>query len=166
MTILVSDPYVAAGDSKIQQVPFPELLARSDFVVCLAAAAAETESLFSESAFRSMKSDAFFLNLARGELVDDDALDAALREGWIAGAALDVGRAPDQMPALALARLPNVIATPHIGGLTASAVEHQALETVHQIACILGGRHPDGTMNPAAWTRRVLVSATSAAPAD
>ena len=80
-----------------------------------------------------MKPGAFFVNAARGELVDDVALLQALDSGRLGGAALDVGRAPDQMPAPALARHPRVVAAPHIGGLTRPAIEHQALETVAQL---------------------------------
>ena len=78
---------------------------------------------------------------------------AALREGRIAGAAMDVGRAPDQMPTPALAAPPNVIATPHIGGLTPPAIEHQAFETVRQVDAIVG-RGARGAVNPEHWTRR------------
>jgi phosphoglycerate dehydrogenase-like enzyme len=63
-----------------------------------------------------------FVNLSRGNLVDESALTRALDEGWIAGAAMDVGRAPDRAPSPALAIRPNVIATPHIGGLTPEAL--------------------------------------------
>jgi D-3-phosphoglycerate dehydrogenase len=79
--------------------------------------------------------------------VDEDALLAALENGTIAGCALDVGRAPDQMPSPALARHPRVIATPHIGGLTPAAIEHQSLETVEQVRQILQGRVPAGAVN-------------------
>ena len=81
-----------------------------------------------------MKPGAFFINASRGDLVDEAALLHALDSGHLAGCALDVGRAPDQMPSPALAAHPRVIATPHIGGLTPPAVEHQALETVAQLA--------------------------------
>ncbi|MFX5412222.1 NAD(P)-dependent oxidoreductase, partial [Acinetobacter baumannii] len=81
-----------------------------------------------------MQKHAFFINLSRGNLVDEVALAAALRAGGIAGAALDVGRAPDQMPSPELAELRNVIATPHVGGLTPQAIEHQSSETVRQVA--------------------------------
>jgi D-3-phosphoglycerate dehydrogenase len=101
-----------------------------------------------------MQPHAFFLNLSRGNLVDETALAAALRENRIAGAAMDVGRAPDQMPTPELARLPNVIATPHIGGLTPQAIEHQALETVRQVAAIIKGEAPPGAVNAEHWTRR------------
>jgi len=77
-----------------------------------------------------------------------------LREKRIAGAALDVGRAPDQMPTPALAALPNVVATPHVGGLTPPAIAAQALETVRQVEAILRGQAPPGAINPDRWTRR------------
>jgi D-3-phosphoglycerate dehydrogenase len=60
---------------------------------------------------------------------------------------MDVGRAPDQMPSPPLAALPNVIATPHIGGLVPEAISHQALETTRQVAEILQGRAPPGAVN-------------------
>jgi D-3-phosphoglycerate dehydrogenase len=100
-----------------------------------------------------MKPDAFFINASRGNLVDEVALLQALDSGHIAGCAMDVGRAPDQKPSPKLARHPKVIATPHIGGLTPPAIEHQALETVSQVAEILQGRVPAGAVNAASATR-------------
>ena len=70
------------------------------------------------------------------------ALLQALDSGHLAGCALDVGRAPDQMPTPALARHPKVIATPHLAGLTPESIEHQSLETVAQAAEIINGRVP------------------------
>jgi D-3-phosphoglycerate dehydrogenase len=101
-----------------------------------------------------MQRHACFINLSRGELVDEAALLAALREGLIAGAAMDVGCARDQMPSMELARLSNVIATPHIGGLTPPAIEHQALETARQAKAIVAGEAPVGAVNPERWTRK------------
>jgi D-3-phosphoglycerate dehydrogenase / 2-oxoglutarate reductase len=101
-----------------------------------------------------MQRHAFFINLSRGNLVDEAALSAALRENCIAGAAMDVGRALDQMPSPELARLPNVIATPHIGGLTPPAIESQSLETVRQVENIIAGEAPVGAVNADRWTRR------------
>jgi D-3-phosphoglycerate dehydrogenase len=108
-----------------------------------------------------MQPHAFFINLSRGNLVDEAALAAALRENRIAGAALDVGRAPDQMPARELAKLPNLIATPHVGGLTPQAIEHQSAETVRQVAVITKGEAPTGAVNADHWTRRPLAKETS-----
>lgn len=105
------------------------------------------------AAFAAMRRGSFFINAARGDLVDDAALLLALDSGRLAGAALDVGRAADQMPSPALACHPGVIATPHIGGLTAPAIEHQALETVAQTQLILQGRIPAGAVNAQAAAR-------------
>ena len=154
MAVLVADPY-AVVDALFKHVSFEDLLAQADYIVCLAVATEETENLMDGAAFGRMKPSAFFINLSRGNLVDEAALADALVAGRIAGAAMDVGRARDQMPSAELARLPNVIATPHIGGLTPPAIEHQALDTVAQLAAILAGEVPPGAVNPDQWTRRL-----------
>src|SRR5258708_32133931 len=89
-----------------------------------------------------MRSHACFIKRSRGHRVDEAALTAALRENRIAGAAIDVGRARDQMPTSELAKLQNVIATPHIGGLTPPAIESQSLQTVRQGGAIIDGKVP------------------------
>src|SRR5579859_3776391 len=137
MKVLIADPYARVDDERIAQVPFEDLLAKD--------------------AFARMKPSAYFLNLSRGNLVDEAALAAALADGTIAGAALDVGRAPDQMPTPAIAGLANVIATPHIGGLTPPAIEHQAFDTVEQVAALARGEVPHGAVNHDHWTRRLTV---------
>jgi D-3-phosphoglycerate dehydrogenase len=147
MTVLVSDPYRTVDDPELRQVSFNDLLHQSDFVVCLATATPETENLMNADAFARMRPDAFFINLSRGNLVDEIALAQALDEKRIAGAALDVGRAPDQMPSPHLACRDDVIATPHIAGLTPQAVEHQAFDTVRQVAALVAGRVPEGAVN-------------------
>ena len=153
MRVLVADPYKAVRTSGLAQVALAELLADADFVVCLAIANEETENLMNAGAFAAMKRTAYFINLSRGNLVDEAALAAALAEKRIAGAALDVGRAPDQKPSLALAARSDVIATPHTAGLTPEAAEHQAFDTVGQVADILAGRMPPGAANAEAAHR-------------
>jgi D-3-phosphoglycerate dehydrogenase len=148
MTTLVTDPKGTIAAEHIAQLPLPDLLARSDYVICLAHATKETENLMDAAAFARMRKDAFFLNLSRGNLVDENALAAALDAGAIAGAAMDVGRAPDQKPSPALAARADVIATPHTAGLTPEAIEHQAFDTVNQVADLLAGRMPQGAANP------------------
>jgi D-3-phosphoglycerate dehydrogenase len=110
------------------------------------------------AAFARMKKSAYFINLSRGNLVDEAALAAALDAGGIAGAAMDVGRAPDQMPSPTLAARPNVIATPHTGGLTPAAIEHQAFDTVRQVGDIVAGRVPPEAVNAKAATRFASLS--------
>jgi D-3-phosphoglycerate dehydrogenase / 2-oxoglutarate reductase len=153
MRLLVHDPFVAVVREGVRQVELPPLLAGSDFVVCLAAATPQTEKLMNAEAFATMKPGSFFVNASRGDLVDEVALRAALDSGHLAGAALDVGSAPDQMPAPGLARHPRVIATPHIGGLTPEATGHQAMETVRQVEDLLNGRVPAGAVNAGRATR-------------
>jgi D-3-phosphoglycerate dehydrogenase len=154
MEVLVADPFASVTDAGMHHVSLEDLLAGSDYVVCLAVANEQTENLIGQAALALMKPHAFFINLSRGNLVDEAALSAALREHRIAGAAIDVGRARDQMPTPELARLPNVIATPHIGGLTPPAIESQSLETVRQVEAIINGEVPIGAVNADHWTRR------------
>jgi D-3-phosphoglycerate dehydrogenase len=159
MEILVADPYATVSDAGIQHVSLDDLLSRADYVVCLAVANEETENLIGPAALARMQKHAFFINLSRGNLVDEAALAEALRDNRIAGAAMDVGRARDQMPTPELAKLPNVLATPHIGGLTPPAIESQALETVRQVEAIVVGRVPAGAVNAERWKRRPLAQA-------
>lgn len=153
MRVLVNDPYVKG----IEQVSLDELLRQSDYVVPLAVASAETENLIGPRAFENMKSGAYLVNVSRGNLVDEAALEAALDSGKLAGCAMDVGRSPDQMPTPRLAARPDVIATPHTAGLTVPAIEHQSLETVAQAAEIVRGQAPKGAVNPGHWTRKSLI---------
>ena len=148
MRVLVADPFAAPAHPELALLPLDQLLAQADFVVCLAPANPQTENLMNAAQFGAMRPGAYFVNASRGELVDEAALLQALDSGHIAGAALDVGRAPDQMPSPALARHPRVIATPHTAGLTPPAVEHQSRETVAQLAQLLAGRMPAGALNP------------------
>ena len=150
MRVLASDPNVSRAEGNARLVPLPELLAESDFVVCLAPANAENENLLDAAAFAAMKP---------GRLVRQRRARRAGRRrppssprstaGHLGGCALDVGRAPDQMPTPALARHPRVLATPHMGGLTLPAIEHQAMETVAQLAALLKGELPAGAVNAA-----------------
>ena len=154
MQVSYCDPLVHDTGPALRRLPLDDLLAESDFVLCLAPATAETENLMNAPRFARMKRGASFINASRGNLVDETALLRALDSGHLGGCALDVGRAPDQMPSLALARHPRVVATPHIGGLTPAAAEHQALETVAQLSELLRGGMPVGAVN-ADHARRV-----------
>jgi D-3-phosphoglycerate dehydrogenase / 2-oxoglutarate reductase len=153
MKVLVCDPY----SSGVETVSLEKLLAESDYIVPLAVASAETENLIGEKQFLAMKKGAVFVNASRGNLVDETALVRALDSGRLGGCAVDVGRAPDQMPTPAIAARADVIATPHAAGLTLPAIEHQSMETVAQAAEILKGRAPRGAVNAEHWTRKALL---------
>lgn len=153
MNVLVADPHQKTFAPHVEVVELKTLLARARFVVCLAVANEQTENLMNADAFAAMAPGSFFVNLSRGNLVDEAALAAALERGHLAGAAMDVGRAPDQMPSLALVRRADVIATPHIGGLTPEAVAHQANEAVDHVAALQGRRLPKNAVNASHATR-------------
>ncbi len=149
MRVLVADPHTAPEDARLHHVALPALLEASDFVVCLAVANEQTENLMDAAAFAQMRRGAYFVNPSRGNLVDEAALLAALDAGHLAGAALDVGRAADQMPSPVLAAHARVVATPHVGGLTPAAILHQAMDTVRQVTALAEGQLPDHTVNAA-----------------
>jgi D-3-phosphoglycerate dehydrogenase len=148
MRVLVHDPY-----QKVEQVPLDALLRESDYVVPLAVATPQTENLINSQVFGKMKKGAYLINVSRGNLVDEAALEAALDSGRLAGCAMDVGRAPDQMPTPRLAARKDVIATPHTAGLTLPSIEHQSMETVAQAAEITRGKVPKGAVNAEHWKR-------------
>ncbi|HEX6690289.1 MAG TPA: hydroxyacid dehydrogenase [Burkholderiales bacterium] len=150
MTVLVNDPY----QKGIEQVSFDELLRQSDYVVPLAVATSETENLIGREALSKMKKGAYLINVSRGNLLDEAAVEAALDSGRLAGFAMDVGRAPDQMPTPRLAARKDVVATPHTAGLTLPAIEHQSMETAAQAAEIVKGRAPKGAVNAEHWKRK------------
>ena len=152
MRVLVHDPY-----QQVEQVTLDQLLRESDYVVPLAVASAETENLIGKDALAKMKDGAYLINVSRGNLVDEAALEAALDSGRLAGCAMDVGRAPDQMPTPRLAAREDVIATPHTAGLTLPAIEHQSMETAAQAQEIVQGRVPKGAVNAQQWTRKSLL---------
>lgn len=95
-----------------------ELLAQADYVVIAAPATPQTHHLIDAAALAAMKPDAFLVNIARGSLVDEQALVVALESGRLAGAGLDVFEREPLPPESPLWRLPNVILSPHVAGLT------------------------------------------------
>ncbi len=152
MRVLVNDPF-ARPDPGVEFVPLDRLLAESDVVMPLAVASEATRHIIDARALSAMKRGVHLINLSRGQLVDEAALAAALGSGQVAAAAMDVGSAPDQWPAPELAARRDVVATPHIGGLTPEAAEHQAMDTVRQVAALAEGRMPEGALNAEAAHR-------------
>ncbi len=153
MRVLAHDPHTTPADPGVEAVPLDRLLAESDVVMPLAASTPATRHMIGAAALGAMKRGAFLVNLSRGELVEEAALEAALASGRLAGAAMDVGSAPDQRPDPRLAARADVVATPHVGGLTPEAAEHQAMDTVRQLAALAAGRLPEGALNAAAAHR-------------
>jgi len=122
--------------------PFFDLLAESDFVVCLTPLTPETRHLFNREAFRQMKSSAIFINAARGAVVDEQALYEALVHGEIAAAGLDVFEKEPVDPTHPLISLPNVVALPHIGSATHETRRAMMTLARDNIIAVLEGRPP------------------------
>jgi len=142
--VLAHDPLVAVDEAlpEAKAAGLDELLAESDIVSLHLPLQEETRDLLSEARLAKMKPGAFLLNCARGGIVDEAALERALVEGRLAGAALDVFETepPGDRPLL---RLPQVVATPHIGASTAEAQLEAALQAAAAVRdFLLTGRAP------------------------
>jgi D-3-phosphoglycerate dehydrogenase len=150
--VIASDP-IAEIAMPVERVTLKALLGRADYVVPLVVVNDSTRNLINETTLRQMKPTAWLINCSRGDVIEEAALERALDEKWIAGAAMDVGLATDQMPSPHLARRSDVLATPHVGGITRESFEAQAMQTVEQTAEILQGRIPFGALNAEHATR-------------
>lgn len=146
MRVVAFDPYVTPERAEAvgaDLMALDELLRESDFVSLHTVATDETQGLIGRRELSLMKPDAILVNTARGSLVDEAALIAALKVGQIEAAALDVfAEEPTQNSELLA--LPNVIATPHVGAMTHEAQLNVALDAARQVVDVLAGR-------PARW---------------
>src|SRR5579862_399862 len=139
MRVIAFDPYLSPERAKnlgIEKVELHDLLARADFVTLHTPLTAETRGIISADAIQRMKKGARLINCARGGLVDERALKAALDSGHLAGAALDVF---EEEPAKEniLFGSDKLVATPHLGASTAEAQEKVALQVAEQISDFL-----------------------------
>lgn len=143
MTILGQDPYVtaeAAAGRGIELVALDELLQRSDIVTLHVPKTKGTAGMIGAAQLERMKSTAFLLNVARGGVVDEAALAAALKSGEIAGAAVDVYSTEPPAADNPLFGAPNTVLTPHLGASTAEAQVLVAEEASQQVLEVLDGR--------------------------
>ncbi|MBX6353799.1 MAG: D-glycerate dehydrogenase [Thermoflavifilum sp.] len=123
-------------------VSLHELLEQSDFVVVLVPLTPETRHLIGERELQRMKRTAILVNVARGPVIDQDALVRALRERWIWAAGLDVYDAEPLPPDHPLTKLPNVVLLPHIGSATQATRLGMARLAAQNIAAVLRGEPP------------------------
>jgi D-3-phosphoglycerate dehydrogenase len=143
LTVIAYDPYCDEATTSLD-----ELLERADVVSMHATVTPETEAMIGPAQFAAMRRGALFLNTARAQLHDTDALVAALRSGQLAGAALDhfVGEhLPGDHP---LVSMPNVVLTPHIGGATWDTEARQTTMVADDIERLLAGQKPVHAVNP------------------
>lgn len=116
---------------------FEELLKQSDFIVCLTPLTPETKDMFNEKAFDLMKNSAYFINVSRGQTVNEDALYEAVTTGKIAGAGLDVFRQEPVSPSHPLTTLRNVTVLPHIGSASVETRKTMMRLCAENIALVL-----------------------------
>lgn len=159
MKVIAYDPFLtkdAAQRSGVEMVTLDELFSRSDFITVHTPLTDETRGIISEAAFAKMKDGVRIINCARGGLVDENALAAAIKAGKVAGAALDVfveEPPPSDHPLLGL---DEVVVTPHLGASTTEAQESVAVTIAEQVAAYLLNGSIGGAVNVPAVSGEVL----------
>ena len=157
MRVLVFDPYVPADVFKkagVESVTLDDLLSESDFVTVHVAVTAESRHMMGIENFRKMKPTAYFINCARGDLVDEEALCSALSNGYIAGAGLDVvarrGTKREEYIGLdnPLLKFENVILTPHSAHYSESVRPEMKRRVYEQLGQVFRGEWPTWFINP------------------
>ncbi len=151
MNVVAYDPYVTSARAQqlgVTQLSLDELLAQSDFITIHMPKTPETTGMISTDQFALMKPTAFIVNVARGGLIDEDALYAALKTNRIAGAGLDVyvSEPPLKSPLL---ELENIILTPHLGASTDEAQEKAGVSVAKSVRLALGGELVPDAVNVA-----------------
>ncbi|MGY8990749.1 MAG: C-terminal binding protein [Rhodospirillales bacterium] len=153
INVITFDPYVSEDALKkhnVKSVSFDELLAQSDYISVHAPLTPETENLFNADAFKKMKNDALLVNTARGPLVNDKDLAAALDNGEIGGAGLDVVPVEPLPTFSPLLGRDNVILTPHTGFYSEDALLELQTKAASDVASVLQGKTPIYPVNPEA----------------
>lgn len=154
MEVIAFDPYLSAEEIAARgarKVDFDELLARSDYISVHCPRTTETIGLFDAVAFARMKPSAYFINTARGLIHREMDLLAALNEGKIAGAGLDVFDVEPPPADHPLLQLENVVATPHVAGGTYESTRNMSRASAEQWIDIFRGRVPPRLVNPEVW---------------
>ena len=149
--VIAYDPYapkeVFAG-AGVDSVDFSTLLKTSDYVSIHCPLVPETQNLFNADAFRQMKRSAYLVNTARGPIVDEAALAAALDAGDIAGAAIDVMAQEPPGASSPLYGRDNVILTPHTSFYSEESLVDLQTKAAEEVVAILGGKAPRNPVNP------------------
>ncbi len=145
------DPYVdkkIAQQINVELVDLETLLKESDVVTIHTALTRETKHMIGENELKLMKKTAFIINTARGAIIDEKALIKALKEGWIAGAALDVFEEEPPNPDNPLLKMDNVLVTPHFASCTFEAYQREAIMAAEEVLRVLKGEPPKFIANP------------------
>lgn len=151
MTVLGYQPDPSRLPPGVTGVPLDELLQRSDFVSVNCPLNNATRHLIDARRLSFMKRTAFLVNAARGDVIDEQALVAALQSRAIGGAALDVYHEQPIRPAHPLLALDNVLLTPHVAALTRESVARMSIGSAQAILQLMRGEQPDHLANPEVW---------------
>lgn len=152
MRIVAYDPYVTATRAQqlgVELLSLDDLLAQSDFITIHMPKTPETTGMISSDQLQRMKKTACVVNVARGGLIDEDALYDALRSGTIAGAGLDVFSSEPPPKDARLLGLPNVVVTPHLGASTDEAQEKAGVSVARSVRLALAGELVPDAVNVA-----------------
>jgi D-3-phosphoglycerate dehydrogenase / 2-oxoglutarate reductase len=150
MKVIGYDPYLDKARAKsdgIELMSLAEVLGKADFISVHAPLGKETYHMISEREFKQMKPTAYFVNTARGSIVDEAALVKALREKWIAGAGLDVFEKEPTPPDNPLLKMTNVIAIPHSASFSDAALATQPVNPTNEVVRVLSGHWPKNVIN-------------------
>jgi len=147
---LVKDEEFAAR-YQVEYLPLEEVLSRADFVSIHLPSSPQTAKFIGEGELKRMKPSAYLINTSRGNLVDEAALIRAMKEGWIAGAGLDVLEKEPPEKDHPLFALENVVLTPHIGGASLAAMRAMSLDSAANAIRVLRGERPTAMANPEVW---------------
>jgi len=148
LKVVAYDPYAPAEAAGVQLVEFEQLLAISDYVSLHAPLTPQTRGLFNADAFSKMKNGAYLINTARGPLIDEHALIAALDSGYLEGAALDVVATEPLSKDSRLLGRANVILTPHTAFYSVEALEELQTKCASDVARVLSGEKPVYPIRP------------------
>ena len=156
LKIIANDPYLTPdvfARYNVRQVSLAQVLQDSDFISLHTPLTDETRHLIGAPELALMKPHAILINTSRGPVIDEAALIAALQNGQILGAGLDVTEQEPADPDNPLLSMPNVIVTPHIASLSEWANGERRRRTAYEVAAVLTGHRPRAVWNPAVLER-------------
>jgi D-3-phosphoglycerate dehydrogenase / 2-oxoglutarate reductase len=151
MSIVVHDPYVEQSkfeELNVRKVDLDELLKTADYIAIHAALTPETHHMIGLEQLRKMKPGVIIVNTARGAIIDEKALYRAIKEGFVAGAGLDVTEIEPVSPDNPLLELDNVIITGHNGGTSPESKAATSTQPAEEVARVMRGEWPSGLVNP------------------
>ena len=162
MRVLAHTAHPSSENNAIEFVSLEKLLAESDFVSLHAALTPSTRGMLGEAQLRHMKPGAYLINTARGALLDETALVRALRENWIAGAALDVFTTEPLPAESPLRSAQNLLLSPHQSSYARGTGERVSLSAARSIVDLMNGKKPQNVLNPEVFISPALRAALQA----